>query len=631
MSDSATSIAKEELSIPDDRVVDFIDKKLRKKTPEEYVRQNIERSFVLEYMYPKSEIAVEFPIKVGSSRRRVDLAIFPEGDAPAQNHAWILCEIKKPGTSPNGKKDGIAQLQSYMAACVNATLGVWTNGDDRYCFEKVGTPNQGWSFVEIVDIPAKGQSLDEADRPSRSDLKPAVGDNLLFALRRCHNYIAGNEGLQKPDAFWELLRIIFCKIEDERSTDLSFYASTKERASSTGQATVKRRISQIFDRKVRAKYPSIFKPADEIEMRASVVAFVVSQLQGYSLLASDVDVKGVAYEEIVGSNLRGDRGEFFTPRNAVRMAVTMMDPQPGERVIDPACGTGGFLIFAMNHILDLVDSEEEEKWAETDRPTMPELREAERRRREVVEDHVVGLDLNPSLVRAAKMNMVMNNDGAGSLIQANSLDHPLRWSDPAREQAQLGAFDVVFTNPPFGTRIPIDDPTILEQYELAAIWDKSESGTYRPRLGDGGKRLLQSALPPEILFIERCWQFLKPETGRMAIVIPNGILNNPALAYVRQWILDHAQVLAVVDMHRELFAPHNDTQTSLLFLRRKSTSEIERPPAADPYEVFMAVADRIGHDKRGNPIYKRNPDGSDVVLIKEEPVVEVVVGLRPLG
>ncbi len=618
--------AKEELSIPDDRVLDFIDGKLRKKTPEEYVRQNIERSLVLEYKYSKSEIKVEFPIKVGSSRRRVDLVIFDEAKAPDQNTAIILCEVKKPGTSPKGKKDGIAQLESYMAACVNARLGVWTNGDDRYCFEKVGSAEKGWTFVEIVDMPAKGQSLEEADRPSRSDLKPAVGDNLLFALRRCHNYIAGNEGLQKPDAFWELLRIIFCKIEDERSTELNFYASSKERSSPTGQSKVKRRLSQVFERSVRGKYPSIFKPAEEIEMRASVVAFVVSQLQGYSLLSSDVDVKGVAYEEVVGSNLRGDRGEFFTPRNAVRMAVSMIGPKPSERVIDPACGTGGFLIFAMNHLLRLIDIEEAGKWADPKQPTTPEFREAERRRREVIERNVVGLDLNPSLVRAAKMNMVMNNDGSGGLVQANSLDNPLRWSDEARHHAELGAFDVVFTNPPFGTKIPIDDPAILEQYELATIWDRRDSGRFAARIGSDGRPILQSSLPPEILFIERCWQFLKPGVGRMAIVLPNGILNNPALAYVRQWIMDHAQILAVVDMHRELFAPSNDTQTSLLFLRRKSDSEMQESASAEPYEIFMAVADRIGHDKRGNPTYRRNPDGSDVVLITEESAIEVVDG-----
>jgi type I restriction enzyme M protein len=425
-----------------------------------------------------------------------------------------------------------------------------------------------------------------------------------------------------------LLRIIFCKIEDERSSELNFFASSKERKSAAGQAKVKRRIAQIFETQVRNKYPSIFRPNDEIGMKAGVVAFVVSQLQGYSLLSSDVDVKGVAYEAVVGSNLRGDRGEFFTPRNAVRMAVEMISPTATERLIDPACGTGGFLIIAMNHMLGLIDAEESRKWLDPEQPTTVEFREAERRRQEFMQQQVVGLDLNPNLVRAAKMNMVMNNDGSGGLYQANSLDHPMRWPEDVRENVELGTFDVVFTNPPFGTKIPIDDPQILEQYDLAAVWDRDGTSGRLVKRTRSDTPTLQRSLPPEILFIERCVQLLKPGSGRMAIVLPNGILNNPALAYVRQWILDQTQVLAVVDMHRELFAPHNDTQTSVLFLRRKSDQEIAAGAEAPEYELFMAVADRIGHDKRGNPTFMRNPDGSDVVVIRKEEVVEVAEGER---
>lgn len=623
---SVAEAAKRLITIPEGKVVDFIDRTLRNNTPEEYVRQNIERSVVFEYRYPREEVAIEFRIKAGSSSKRVDIAIFGEGAPHKQENTLILIETKKPGTQPGAKVDGVGQLQSYMAACLNARFGVWTNGDDRYVFEKVGAQETGFSFEEVIDIPIKGMSADEADRPVRERLKPAVGDNLLFALKRCHNYIAGNEGLQKPEAFWELLKIIFCKIEDERSPDLNFYVSGRERASATGQTKAKRRLSQIFERQVRAKYPSIFKATDELEMKAAVVAFVISQLQGYSLLDSHVDVKGVAYEEVVGSNLRGDRGEFFTPRNAVRMAVQMMNPQPHERIVDPACGTGGFLVIAMNHVFELIDEDEAHKWRDPDAPTRNELRELDRRRHEFMERQVFGLDLNPNLVRAAKMNMVMNNDGSGGLHQANSLDNPLRWSDDASRAVSLSSMDVVFTNPPFGTKIRIDDPQVLEQYELAATWDWSaEEQRFAKRVKRDGSPVLQGSLPPEILFIERCWQLLKPSSGRMAIVLPNGILNNPALAYVRQWILDHSQLLAVVDMHRELFSPRNDTQTSILFLRRKSGEEIERDFARPRnYPVFMAVADKIGHDKRGNPIFKRNPDGSDIIEMRRETVIEVV-------
>lgn len=151
--------------------------------------------------------------------------------------------------------------------------------------------------------------------------------------------------------------------------------------------------------------------------------------------------------------------------------------------------------------------------------------------------YVFGFDLNPSLVRAAKMNMVMNNDGEGGLFQANSLANPHTWNPDAAKAVPLGSIDVLFTNPPFGANIVIDDEQVLEQYDLAAVWDKQANGSWEMRLDKNGRKVLQKSQPPEILFIERCVQFLTPGTGRMAIVIPNGILNNPALGYVRQWIL----------------------------------------------------------------------------------------------
>jgi type I restriction enzyme M protein len=256
-----------------------------------------------------------------------------------------------------------------------------------------------------------------------------------------------------------------------------------------------------------------------------------------SLLESEVDVKGIAYEEIVGSNLRGDRGEFFTPRNACRMAVNLLDPEPGTKIIDPACGTGGFLVTAMNHMLHKFDSSAPKLWRVRERPTQAETAELYRARQEFTSTSVVGIDINPNLVRAAKMNMVMNNDGSGGLTQADSLRDPITWTGEARQKAPLGSFDYLFTNPPFGTRIRIDAPEVLRQFDLAAAWDLNEStGRWALRLDSRGDGVLQSSQPPEILFIERSLQFLKPGTGKMGMVIPNGILNNPPLGYVRQWI-----------------------------------------------------------------------------------------------
>jgi type I restriction enzyme M protein len=611
-------------AVPEGKVADFLTGKHVPDTPEEYVRQNLEKALVRQYKYPPADCDPEFPIKVGSSRKRVDVVVFEPGAPHTQEHALVLVETKRAGTSPSNRSEGVDQLRSYLAACLNARYGIWTNGDEKFCLAKRSDGAGVFSFEEIIDVPAYGQTEADAQRPQRKDLKPATADNLLFAFRRCHNYIAGTEGKQKPDAFWELLKVIFAKIEDERSRKLDFYATAAERTSATAAASARARIQRIFEAKVLTKYGAIFPAADHvIDLKPTVVAFVVSQLQGYSLLSSPVDVKGVAYEEIVGSNLRGDRGEFFTPRNACRMAVTMLNPQPDEKLIDPSCGTGGFLITAMNHALAHIETEERSEWSDPARGTDAERAELYRRRSEYFTTMVHGLDLNPNLVRAAKMNMVMNNDGSGGLWQANTLADPRSWAGNASERVKLASMGCAVANPPFGANIVIDDHEILEQYDLAAMWDRVD-GRWVMRRDKRGHPVLQKSQPPEILFIERVVQLLIPGTGRFAIVIPNGILNNPALGYVRTWLMQNVQILAVVDMARELFQPKNDTQTSMVIGRRFDATE--RQAALDgslEYRIFMAVTERIGHDKRGNVLYRRTETGEDVLVTRVETLADI--------
>ena len=380
------------MSIPDGKILDFLTKRFVNDTPEEYVRQNIEKALVRQYKNPIDSCKPEVSIKVGSSNKRVDVVIFEENKPHMQENAYILIETKKAKTNPHGKKDGIEQLKTYMAACLNAKFGLWTNGDERYCIAK-REKDGGFLYDEIPEIPSFGQTEAEIYRPERKNLQIATADNLLFAFRRCHNYIAGNAGMHKDDAFWELLKVIFSKIEDERSGTINFYVTPSELKDKTKASATKARIQKLFQSRVVAKYPKIFN-SDEtktIELSADVLAYVVSQLQGYSLLASPVDVKGIAYEEIVGSNLRGDRGEFFTPRNACRMAVEMLDPQADQRVIDPACGTGGFLITAMNHALKVLREQEASLWNDPDNPTSYEIEELYRKRAEYLSTCVYGI------------------------------------------------------------------------------------------------------------------------------------------------------------------------------------------------------------------------------------------------
>lgn len=337
----------------------------------------------------------------------------------------------------------------------------------------------------------------------------------------------------------------------------------------------------------------------------------------YSLLESDIDVKGRAYEEIVGSNLRGDRGEFFTPRNICRMAVAMLDPSEKQLVVDPACGTGGFLITAMNHVIEKIRVVEMAKWGNKIERAEKAIRE---RVRKFAENYMVGIDFNPELVKASKMNMVMNNDGSGGLYQGNSLEAPSTWDTELHARNLIGSVDILFTNPPFGSKIPVTEPAILDRYDLGHVWsyDKETDRWQKTQA-------VQKSQPPEILFIERCVKFLRPGTGRAAIVLPDGILGSPGLGYVREWILRNTRVLASVDLHADTFQPFVSIQTSVLILQRKADDVIAVETAANrlnDYPVFMAVANHVGHDRRGNINYVRDKFGNEIVEEVEEKIKE---------
>lgn len=625
------------ITIPEGKISDYIDGKFRNDTPEEYVRQNIEKRLVNEHKYDRKYIAVEHTIVVGSRKPRADIVIF-SNDKPerTQENIHIIIECKKESVDPsNKKKDGIDQLISYMSACPNCEWGMWTNGKHKEVYRKVIDEKGRFKFDDFNDIPSADGKIEEIDRPKRQTLKSAVEDNLLFVFKTCHNHIYVNDGMQKQPAFFELLKVIFCKIEDEKNipNPLEFYAMSGERSNPDGQLTVSKRIGNIF-KGVKSKYASIFDPNDEIKLKPRSLSYVVSELQKYSLLNTHIDIKGKAYEELVGANLRGDRGEFFTPRNVMHMTIEMLTPKVSERILDPACGTGGFLVIAMNKIIsDLEDllvqqiGKPRREWSDSDKSNYQE------RVKEIASSYFFGFDINPDLVKATKMNMVMNNDGSGNIFQTNSLLPPHEWEadfraelakalgikeSALRNAGTIGLFDVVVTNPPFGSKIPIKDPHILEQYNLGHIWERDKVD--RDRWNMTGR--LQSSVPPEQLFIERCIQFLRPG-GRLGIVLPDSILGAPGLGYIREWLIQKTRIVASIDLHADTFQPRNGTQTSVLILQKKTPEMIheeERTGQMANYPIFMAMVDRIGHDKRGNPIFRRDKHGNE--LLFSESIVE---------
>jgi type I restriction enzyme M protein len=574
--------------IPPGKIKCFITGKLRNDTPEERVRQDVARSLVEEYGYSKRDIGIEFYIKMGATKKRADIVIFSPGSEHKQENIYLIAETKPEDVKPSDKKEGVGQLQSYMSACPNCKFGLWI-GSERKAFEKVEAQGK-IEYLEIPDIPKAGQTT--LPIPERSSLVPAV--NLKKIFKRIHNYIYANQGLQKDKAFEELLKLIFIKVYDEQFNDsLRFYILPREDIS-----TVRQRLDEVFAN-VKKKYKYIFKGNETIDLNDSVLKYVVGELMRFSLLDTDTDVKGEAYEEIVGPNLRGDRGEFFTPRNVCNMVIEMVFSlfpeeeltRPGAlKILDPAVGTGGFLISGINKI-KLLFLKRVKRY--------DQLRDSVR---EVADINFFGIDFNPFLVKVAQMNMVMHGDGSANIVHANSLEKPSNWNDEAKRKIHLGEFDIVVTNPPFGTRAVIDNPDILEQFELTKF------GASSPR----------TALPPEQLFIERCLDFLKPE-GVLGIVLPDSILSNPGLKWIREWILKKAYILASIDLPTETFEPYTGTQTSVLILKKKRP---EQEKLQEDYEIFMAIPEKVGHDRRGNPIYKTTPEGEIQLDARGNPIIE---------
>lgn len=600
--------------IPPGKLRCVVTDKLRADTPEEHVRQRIARSLLEDYGYDKCDIEIEFTVNLGSSKKRVDIAIFPPLVEHKQQHIKIIVECKRDEVRPTDRDNGIEQLKSYLSACPNACFGMWI-GSELQFWERIVAEKGVVDFVEATDIPRFGY---DAPQPiTFTELVPAH-EELIAIFKRCHNYIYGNQGMQKEPAFQELLKLIFCKVYDEDTTTtgvMRFFIGSSERRSEIGQRRLQKTMKELFD-DVKSRYPYIFSKDEQIRLENRVLAYVVAELQRYSLLQTQADVKGAAYEQLVGNNLRGDRGEFFTPRNVCEMAVRMaITTYPREKwlklkIADPTCGTGGFLVAVMNVWRDYLEPIQRAKWLKNENKA---LEETTRLLKDTANSYLTGIDFNPILVRAAQMNLVMHGDGSTNVYHANSLLPPGEWpsesSNDVVNNVKPGVFDIIVTNPPFGSKIPIDDPHILDQFELAKF--ETEGGVRR------------ASMPPEQLFIERCLQLLKPG-GRLAIVLPDSILSNPGLAFIRRWILMRARMIASIDLPQVTFEPYTGTQTSILLLQKKTRNEmaIEKEMGKPrDYEVFMTTPEAVGHDRRGEIHYLRTPEGE---LIEYDDVVPVI-------
>ena len=605
-----------DIQVAEGKVIDFIDGKLRADTESEQVRQDFERTIVEEYRYARNDVSVDMRIRVQDGARivqkKASLVLFTPGTQDRdQNSAYIIIQIAKPGSQPTDSKIGTDELERMIIACPNVRFGCWTNGVEALYFQKKKQKFDTEIFP-VNDFPRKGEDESAIFTTDRSRLRIATGNNLLAAFKRCHDFIHANQGGSKEQIFWEFLKILFAKIEDEQHEGRPRFAirNSEERNNRNGQQEVKDRVELLFrDVKSRNEYKGLFDETSEgIRFNADIVAYIVAQLEKYDFLRSSVDVKGMAYETIVGPTLEGVRGEFFTPRNVVKMTVKILNPASGDRILDPACGTGGFIVVAFNYISEKIRQAGLKTWKDPNAPTSFEEKQVNEKVHEAGKK-IFGLDFNANLVKTAQMNMVMNNDGRGGLFSLNSLLKPSAWPKQVQQIIELGSMDYVMTNPPFGTKIKVEGQDILEQYDLAHMWRK-EAGKW---VMNG---TLRTGMPPEILFIERCVQFLKPGIGKLGMIVPDGVLGNPDNEYIRYWIMCNCQVLASIDLPVETFLPRTGTQTSVLFLRRKSEQEkLAESLSGDvaDYPIFMAIAQAVGKDRRGNIIYERDNEGRELV------------------
>ncbi len=623
-------------ALEEGQVVDYITGKAIKETPKEKVRQRIARALVHEHGIDPHDMARDFAVTVSAEdaprkrTKRADIAVFESG-APhttANLRRVVVCKPEpKRGKNvvklrdPQDAQKDLDELKELMGnedrpGCAD---GMWTDGVDFFFLKKV-IGDFGAGYEDRSDWEVADGTIGSRTVASHQRLRRAEPEMLKTSFSRCHNYIHGNEGMSKDAAFWQFLYLLFAKTYDERVSRGTgrgrFRTGLKEMFEEGGRAAISERVKELFE-DVKREYKGVFKRTDEITLSDRALAFIVSELAPYDLSGTDIDAKGIAYQELVGTNLRGDRGQYFTPRGAVDLMVEILDPQEDETVLDPTCGTGGFLRATLNHLHDTWQKAEDTYGF----PDTDEQRERFRDRLQAyAEKHLFGSDFDPSLVRATTMNIMTLAETTGNVFHMDSLAFPrghLPGVEPAKNAIPLGkAVDVLLTNPPFGADIPVSDESVLGSFRegIARSWGRNKetgeieaSVTSRP-----------GSMAPEQLFIQRAIEWVKPG-GRIGIVLPNGILSNPGPTdeAIRRYILERCWVLASVELPVETFIVDANVNilTTLLFLKRKTDQEVRnhRMGTEQPYPVFMAVAEKVGFDRRGADLYKREPNGDIVV------------------
>ena len=584
--------------------------------PEEEVRQRYICRLVDSYGYDLKQMEQEK--KVNNTRRgtgsaRADIVIWrTKKDRLEKKYPIVVVECK--AETVTIREEDYYQGYNY-ASIAHAKFFVTTNIKETRVFRVVEgeIPNR---LEEIADIPTAEIATDEKKvKELLNQTKAFTRDEFSRLLYKCHNIIRNNDKLSPEAAFDEISKILFIKIRYERNNTGTQIFSKEEFLKSKKEYDKWRNphdpdfYQYLFNQtKELFKNDNLFDPNDTIRIRETSFEKIVEELQVYNLSTTSDDVKGIAFEKFLGRTFRGELGQFFTPRTIVEFMVSVLDPQEGEYICDPCCGSGGFLIRAFEYVREQIESELEQRKEEIKKQLIPEnydelkpkeqeaidakvddafskmnfevdVNNAKGRLRSLSFDCIYGTDANPRMARTAKMNMIMHGDGHGGvhhhdgLLNVNGI-----WE---------GRFDVILTNPPFGARVDKD----IKISEADKFTDEAKIKAYVKRYGEEyltalrqvnnhiGESLLDqfgvgkmSGLT-EVLFIDRCLNLLKPG-GRLGIVLPEGVLNNTNLQNVREYFESRAKILLIVSIPQDVFMAAGATvKPSLMFFKRFTEEE----------------------------------------------------------
>lgn len=512
-------------------------KRYRFKNPEEQVRARYYVELIERYQYFEARMDLEVTVPRRTPSDSADLVVFIDDNKLTP---FIVVECKKDGAT---EAEFAQAIEQAFGNC-NSLRGDYAAviaGNTRRFFEVKDYPSQERIENIIADVPVRYGSVSEwrfRKGDPNWDLQIVDRGDLIRILEKCHDTLWESGRLESTTAFNELSKILFVKIEDEKKArqagePYDFQIKTHERPE-----TVAYRVKGLYQ-EAKSQAPEVF--SEDIEIDDGLLFSIVNHLQPVNLNQTDLDVKGVAFERFLGGYFRGDMGQYFTPREVVEFIVKMVAPHHRSLTLDPACGSGGFLLHAMDYI-----RQEASKYYSED------SREHYSHWHDFAKDRLFGIEVNNRIARVAKMNMIIHDDGHSNvigndaLVDFNTLNNQNRGFEKDR-------FDVILTNPPFAGAAKKEERPYLDDYEL----------------GIG-----RSSQKKVILFLERCFDFLKWDTGELAIILPDGILNNASLQYVRDYLEQRFQMLAVVSLPQIAFAHYDSgVKSSILFLRKFSEQE----------------------------------------------------------